>query len=218
MAFITYILLAGIAFGIQKRLVPEVFCDSELLCLCQIKRRVCRLCVKVQSRGPWSVCQHRPRVGHHWGLGDVAEFVPADSAQRPLHLRPHRLQWIQICWVNVVLSSVCMTCFFDGYFGPNLFVTLYIKFHLKQYWILITMCHLKTLNTSVYYLPLLQDDLHNDMWLTVWQRWLLCGPCLGLLCSYVLYCKYLLPLLISPTLHLIVLGVFNIFNAKQIWH
>ncbi len=44
------------------------------------------VCVKVQSRGPWTVCQHCPRVGHHRGLGDVVEFVPAHSTQRPLDL------------------------------------------------------------------------------------------------------------------------------------
>lgn len=46
-------------------------------------------------------------------------------------------------------------------------------------------------NTSVYCLPLHQDDLHIDVWLTVWQWWLLRGPSLGLFCSYVLYCKCL---------------------------
>ena len=44
------------------------------------------LCVKVQSRGSWYVCQHRPRVGHHRGVGDAVEFVPADGAQRPVNI------------------------------------------------------------------------------------------------------------------------------------
>lgn len=47
---------------------------------------VLSLCVKVQSRGSWTVCQHCPCVGHHRGLGDVVEFVSADSTQRPLDL------------------------------------------------------------------------------------------------------------------------------------
>lgn len=100
MAFITYILLAGMALGIQKRsaLLPLLF---SWLTVCVSDKYLCVLCVKVQSRGPWIVCEHCPRVDHHRGVGDAVVFVPADSSQRPLHLWPHCLQWIQICWVNV---------------------------------------------------------------------------------------------------------------------
>lgn len=91
MAFITYILLAGMALGIQKRSVllplllsPDSPCVTQIkscgvcVCLC--------LCVKVQSRGSGIVCEHRPRVGCHRGLGNAVEFVPADGSQRPLHV------------------------------------------------------------------------------------------------------------------------------------
>lgn len=64
------------------------------------------LCVKVQSRSSWAVCQHCPGVGHHRGLGDALEFVSVDCSQRPLHLRSHCLQWIQICWVNTPQMSI----------------------------------------------------------------------------------------------------------------
>lgn len=43
------------------------------------------LCVKVQSRGAWFVCEQCPRVDHHRGVGVALVFVPADSSQRPLH-------------------------------------------------------------------------------------------------------------------------------------
>lgn len=69
--------------------------------VCFRESAVCAACVQVQSRGPWVVCQHRPGVDHHRGVGDALVFVPADGSQRPLHLWPPRLQWIQICWVNV---------------------------------------------------------------------------------------------------------------------
>lgn len=46
----------------------------------------CVLCAKVQSRGPGIVCEQCPRVDHHRGVGVALVFVPADGAQRPLHL------------------------------------------------------------------------------------------------------------------------------------
>lgn len=159
------------ALGIQKRWV----CSSSGVFMTRC-RRVClklKACVvyvflKVQSWGSGTVCQHCSCVGHHRGLGDVVEFVSADCAQRPHNPWPRCLQWIQIRWVNVTLLSLHM---------------------YLQLWLDITR---KNGNTSVYYLPLHQDDLHIDVWLTVWQWWLLRGPSLGLLCSYVLYCKCLL--------------------------
>lgn len=211
MAFITYILLAGIAFGIQKRLVSPSVLWLRAVVLVSNKKT----CVS-------SVCEGSLRRS----LECMPALPSCGSSSRSWWCC-----WVCTCWqctatsppstssptVDTNMLGKCQV-FFDGYFGPNLFVTLYIKFYLKQYWISINMCYLKTLNTSVHYLPLLQDDLHNDMWLAVWQRWLLCGPCLGLLCSYVLYCKYLLPTTLLDKLHLIVLGAFNILNAKQIWH
>lgn len=110
MAFITYILLAGMALGIQKRFVSAssvVFMTHWWHLRFKLKAYV--LFLKVQSWGTGTVCQHCPRVGHHWGLGDAVEFVSADSAQWPLHPWPYCLQWIQIRWVNVILLSVCVT-------------------------------------------------------------------------------------------------------------
>lgn len=113
MAFITYILLAGMALGIQKRWV----CSSSGVFMTRCRRvslklKACVVCVflKVQSWGSGTVCQHCSCVGHHRGLGDVVEFVSADCAQRPHNPWPRCLQWIQIRWVNVTLLSVCYRC------------------------------------------------------------------------------------------------------------
>lgn len=79
----------------------HLFYDSENLFVWD-ELNVCMywFCAQVQSRGPRPLCQHCSRVGHHWGLGDVAEFISAHSTHRPLHLWSGCLQWIQICWVN----------------------------------------------------------------------------------------------------------------------
>lgn len=104
MAFITYILLAGMALGIQKRWVniPHLFLWwFTVVHQKSLKKKVSvDLCVQIQPRGPWNVCQHCPRLDHHRSAGPVAEFVSADGTQRPLNVWSHRLQWIQICWVN----------------------------------------------------------------------------------------------------------------------
>lgn len=86
------------------------------MCLFEMKDvRVMHVFLKVQSWGSGTLCQHCSRVGHHRGLGDAVEFVPAGCAQRPLHPWPHCLQWIQICWVNVTWLSVCATQFACSY-------------------------------------------------------------------------------------------------------
>lgn len=164
MAFITYILLAGMALGIQKRsaLLP-LLSSPDSLCVTRVKSCVLCVCVKVQPRGSGTVCEHRPRVGCHRGLGNAVEFVPADGSQRPLHLWPHCLQWIQICWVNIT-------------FYP-------LRVRLKP-WLHIE----STLKCS---LPLFQDHIHHVMWPPVRQWWLFCGTSLVLLCPDVLHCKYL---------------------------
>lgn len=109
MAFITYILLAGMALGIQKRWVgssPRVLI-VHCWCVClQWKTCVMSVSLKVQSWGAGTLCQHCSCVGHHRGLGDAVELVSAGSAQRPLNLWPHCLQWIQIRRVSVTLSSL----------------------------------------------------------------------------------------------------------------
>lgn len=102
MAFITYILLAGMALGIQKRWVMHpsavyIMIHSKYVCVKCVW--VNFVCVKVQSRGSWAVCQYCPRVDHNRSAGDAVKFVPVGRTQRPLNLRSHRLQRLQICWV-----------------------------------------------------------------------------------------------------------------------
>lgn len=112
MAFITYILLAGMALGIQKRWVCSssgVFMTRGRRVCLKLKACVVHVSLKVQSWGSGTVCQHCSCVGHHRGLGDVVEFVSADCAQRPHNPWPCCLQWIQIRWVSVTLLSVCVT-------------------------------------------------------------------------------------------------------------
>lgn len=135
------------------------------LAVCVSGEELCSVCVcvKVQPRGSGVVCEHRPRVGCHRGLGYAVEFVPADGSQRPLHLWPHCLQRIQICWVNI---SFC-----------PLWVRLKPWLHIES-----------TLKCSP---PLFQDNLHHALWPPVWQWWLFCGTSLVLLCPDVLHCKYL---------------------------
>ncbi|XP_077434199.1 protein YIF1A isoform X1 [Vanacampus margaritifer] len=87
---------------------------------------------EVQSGGAGPLRQHGAGVGGHRGAGHAAQLVLADGAQRPVHFRPHRLQWIQIC----------------------------------------------------------RDDLQRALRFAVWQRRLLCGARLVLLCPYVLHCAF----------------------------
>lgn len=70
---------------VRDSCLSNLLYDLKSICFGFVRNVDC-FYVKVQSRGSWTVCQHRPRVGHHRGLVDVVEFVPADGTQRPLDL------------------------------------------------------------------------------------------------------------------------------------
>lgn len=122
MAFITYVLLAGMALGIQKRLVLTLLFSLPAYLPSSLGNGCRGLCqapahsvpplashltpdsllpwLQVLPRGAGPVCKHSTGVGVHGGAGPASRPLPGHRTQRTEYLPPLGLQRLQIRGVS----------------------------------------------------------------------------------------------------------------------